>query len=663
MKTHGLINPTCIAYCMLWVAPLAVSLAAWPVPVSAQEEDLLAVSRPNPVYTSVLTGNSAKRLVTSYHNRFYTYAKAGAEEQRNVLLEYGAAAVDGPFVPRFMERLGEPLVEEMFQKHSIRFPYFPHNGAFVKPAKQAGAVFMFADEYGSGEKGVASWDPHYRDAANAGMEEWLRKYGKKPWLSCVLGVDEPLNYAGTVRNAAVVDTINKELKDKYGIKLRLTAQNPRLVQPWTTTDSGVLNKDPHDVALLRIAIWRWLNDQLYESARREHKIVKTYAPHLRYYAYNRNAISIVDFINKFVPNSIDRIDQARLHDVTDGFSADPYPTYNLKSQGQPRALYHVGFASKMIADLAGGKPSKIILQAFKFHDRLPTPANIREWASQAAKAGVIDLEWFGDPRPEDPALYLELLRLSKLWKNLPALDIPKTSDIAVVFSDDSRNAANDDLLNAHYLLHVLLGEKLGAWYTIVGENNVRRGTQSLDGFKLIIAPQLSYLSKSFADRLIKSAEGGTTLVVLDPDALTWDIETGSLLAERKRLLGSILWKKREASHFLPSTEGQKRFAGMDLMLIQPGRWGEIARTPEIPKDGRVLFNYEDGTPGVYSRRLGKGEVIVFSAMPLADCGPGYSIGTAGVGIQKTGWDNFLAVLCKELDIKTGLPIWQFLFPQ
>jgi len=154
---------------------------------------------------------------------------------------------------------------------------------------------------------------------------------------------------------------------------------------------------------------------------------------------------------------------------------------------------------------------------------------------------------------------------------------------------------------------------------------------------------------------------GATLVVFDPDALTYDIETGTLAYQRRELLGTALGKKRECSHFLAAPEGKRRFPETRLLLIEPGKSGEIARTLQVPDDARVLFNYEDGAPGVYSRRLGKGEVIVFSAMPLADTGPAYTIGTSGL-LGDTGWDTFLAALVKEKNIQTDLPIWRFELP-
>ncbi len=649
------------------VLPFAAANAAMP------QDDPLAVKRPNPTYESVLTKQRLHRLVTSYHLNFYegTGRSPGApaepkpaalsERQIQALNDYVRAGMDGPFVPRFIDRFGEAAVNEWSDK-GMKFPYFPPYGSFAAAAKKAGAIFFFPPAYGSGEHGVACWDPRMMDLSDKAIEDWLRVNGKKPWLSCILGFDEPLNYAGTLRSPGAVEFVNQALKKKFPtLKLKLTPQDPELVQPWTTTDPGILNKNPLDVALLRIAVWRWLNDQLYEHARREYRIVKTFAPQVPYFAYNRNAISILDFMTKYSPHTIDLVDQARYYDVTDGYSADPYPTANLKSQGQIRALYHVGFICKLMTDLAGGKPSKLIEQAFLFHDRIPTPDNIREWASQAAKAGVTHLEWYGDPRLEDPPLYQAMVRITRLWKELPALDIPKRADVAVIFSDDSRAATNDCDLNAYYLLHYLLGEKLGIWYRFVGENFVRKGLQSLDGYRLIFAPSLSYVSRAFAEKLVTAVRGGATLVVFDPDALTYDIETGPLASQRKELLGTALGDKRECSHFLPATEGQRRFPETRLLLIEPGKSGEIARTLQIPDDARVLFNYEDGTPGVYSRRLGQGEVIVFSAMPLADTGPAYTIGTSGM-LGYTGWDTFLGTLAKEKNIPTDLPIWRFEIP-
>ena len=617
------------------------------------------VDRPDAVYEAVLTDHNIERKVTSFYQGLYGKPKSytdemWAEEQRHFLMESVAAGIDGPFALDAINRLGEPLMNEFFNKYGMKFPVMAPLRQYSDAAKEEGAVFLFAKVYDSWERGlVACWDTHFIEAAKTGTEQWLKKHGDKPWLSCILGQDEPFNWAGTVRAPGAVDMVNKALREQYGVTIALTAQDTTIARTWEMTDPAILNKTPHEVAFLRIAVWRWLNEQLYKAAKPQYDLIRQYAPGVEYHAYNRNAINIMDFINKDVPNSIDRIDQSAIYDVTDCFSADPYPTRNLTRDGRERALYHVGFVSKLITDLSGGKPSKIIMQGF-LENGLPSVEGLRELTSQAAKAGVTHLEWYGASRFPHPNYYREILRLSRLWNDLPALDIPETSDIHVIFSDDSRNAMNDDLLHAHYMLHVLLGEQLGAWYTFTGENQIRRGLQSLDTAKLIIAPQLSYVSREFADNLINHVENGATLVVFDPDALFHDIETGSLSSLRMRLMGAPLGEPRDASHLIPTEDGRRRFAGIDHLILQPWETGVIARALTIPKGSKVLFNYEDGTPAVYTRSLGKGEVIVFGTMPF---------GNSKLALSQAGWNRFFEVLCIELDIECNLPIWRFLLPE
>jgi hypothetical protein len=635
-------------------------LAAISVTTASAQDDQLAVTRANPEYKNVLTGRKIDRKVLSWYNGYGARAKGytdemWAEELGHIMTESAAAGIDGPFVPNSSRPLGQSRIEELNKSIGMKFPYMIHSSALSQQAKRAGAKFIFGAKYGSGEYGQAAcFDPRYIEITEASVEKFLKENGKSPWLSCVLGMDEPLNYAGTARTPGAVDIVNKALKEKYGVTIALTPiDSSKAYYEWPT-DPSILNKPERDVALLRIAVWRWLNEQLYVNAKHEYDLVRRYAPGLEYHAYNRNAINIADFINNAVRNSLDRVDQSAIYDVTDCYSADPYPTGNLQRDGKDRALYHVGFIAKFITDLAGEKPSKIIMQAFKFTGLFPTLGNLREWTSQAAKAGVTHLEWYGWPRNDNPELYREMLRMSRLWKDMPALDIPKTAGIAVIFSDDSRNAVNDAGMNSYYSLHVILGETLGAWYAFTGENLVRKGHQSLDAAKLIIAPELSYVSSDFARKLTDRVKNGATLVVLDPDALNWDIETGSLAAFRKELLGCPLGTSCEASQLNPTAEGKARFKGIDNLLLTRGERGVVARTLKTPSDAKVLFTFGDGKPAVYSRKVGKGEVIVFGGQPF---------GSTAQALRPLGWEKLLSSLCDELSIKRDLPIWRFLFPE
>lgn len=626
--------------------------AAW------EADDFLAVSRSDSVYSSVFTTQKINRFVGSWYIEFWGGRKNAGAERLNYLTEVAAAGMTGPFAMKFVEQFGEAAVDSMYEKTGITFPFSPHfypeYGSLSVEAKKAGAVFYYPMSYNSFERGkVAAWDPALVGIATAELEKWLKKYGKKPWLAFVFGYDEPFNYNRTIRMPGAVDRVNRELKEKYGVKISLSVQDTTIAVPWELSDPAVLNKPSHDVAMLRIAIWRWLNEQLYIASKPEYDLVKKYAPDVEYHTYNHNAISMAGFMEKSVFDSIDRIDQSVFYSITDGYSADPYPTFNLQRDGKARSLYHVGFTSKFITDLAAGKSTEIIMQGFRFSGLLPTIGDIREWTSQAAKAGVTHLNWFGTQRYDNPGFYREVLRLSRLWKDMPVLDIPKTTEIDVIFSDDSRNAVNDGIMHSFYTLHVLLGEKTGAWFRFTGENHVRKGLQSLEDAKLIIAPELGYVSKQFAETLLDRVKHGSTLVMFDPDALIWDIETGSLSSYRRAIMGCPEGKSRDASHFLPTAAGAARFKGIQYLLIQPAEKGAIARTLKVPKDATVLFTYEDGAPAVYTRPLGKGEVIVFGAMPF---------GNSDLLLRPNGWEDFFAALCDEHAIKRNLPIWDFLIP-
>lgn len=628
-------------------------------PCSAWDaDDFLAVPRADSVYESVLTNRRVKRFVGSWYIEFWGNRTLYARERGNYLKEAASAGMTGPFAMKVVQQYGEAAVDSMFKEFGICFPFSPHfypeYGSLSTAVKKAGATFYHPQGYGSFERGkVAAWDSKLAEIATAEMEQWLTKYGKKPWLAYIFGYDEPFNYNMTVRYPGGVDRVNREIHAKYKLALSLTPQDTTLAVPWELSDPGVLNRPARDVALLRIAVLRWMNEQLYIASKPEYDLARKLAPGIEYHTYNRNAINMADFIENKVSDCIDRIDQSVLYPISDSFSADPYPTFNLERDGRERSVYHVGFISKLITDLAAGKSSKIIMQGFRFSGLLPTNRDIREWTSQAAKAGVTHLDWFGTQRYDNPEFYREVLRLSHVWNNMPALDIPKSEDIAVIYSDDSRNGVNDGMLHQFYMLHALLGEHAGAWFRFVGENHVRKGLQSLDTAKLIFAPELRYASKPFTATLTERVKKGATLVMLDPDAFDWDIETGSLARERREIMGCPEGTPRDASYIVPTPAGAARFKGIDRLILRPAPAGTVARTFKVPGDAKVLFTYEDGYPAVYSRKLGGGEVIVFTAVPFGD---------SKFAIEPHNWDRFFAALCDERSIARNLPIWDFLIP-
>ena len=613
-----------------------------------ETEDPWKAERPRTEYEPALTSQALPHRATHFYLGLSSFLlsdrikelydqKTWEAEEVNLLDELGRAGVNGPFLPGFLNKAGVPALEDLHRRYGMQFSY--HGYVASEQAKKAGASIM--TPLGT----AAFFDPVYIRLKNQMLQDFLGKHGKAPWLFDVRGQDEPFNQIATILQPGMHERVNREIKEAYGVELGVPPGLPNVPyqnQPVHDNSRGLPDQA---TALARIATFRRLNQTFAKVARGEYEIVRRLAPGKLYQAYNRNSVADMDFL-----------DQALLWDSTDYFSADPYPSFCIYVHGRARSRYHVGFTSKLVTDLAAGKPTQMIIQGCEMIQRLSTVENVREWASQAAKAGVTMLDWWGTPRLDHPEVYKEMVRLSKLWKELPALAIPSRSDVAVVYSDDSRAAAGDEAMHAHYTLHVLLGERLGAWFDFVSENHARKGLHSLDGKKLIIAPQLAYVSRPFVEELHRRVVEGATLVVLDPDAFTHDIETGPLEEWRMKLLGMSAGEKREAAELVPAAAGRSRFQCGESLPLRPlpiVAEKRNARSLRPPSGAEILFTYRDGSPAAYSWKAGNGEVIVCGAMPFFD---------SEAALRPSGWEKVLGSLLDELGIARGLPIWKFLFP-
>jgi len=608
----------------------------WWVPRSETEYESLLSNRPDPARSAHFYLGLAGFLLPESIRKLYD-EKTWEAEEANMLTEFGGAGINGPFLPGFLEKGGLGRIEDLHKKHGMKFSF--HGYANAKQAAQEGATILTPGG------GAAFFDPAYIRLKNKMLEDFLGKHGKAPWLADVWGQDEPFNQISTILQPGTHARVDAELKKTYGVGLGVPEGIPKAPYQDQPVHANSRRLPDRPTALSRIAMFRWMNKTYSAVAKGEYAIVRRLAPGKPYQAFNRNAVADMDFL-----------DQAMLWDSTDYFSADPYPSFCMYVYGPARSRYHVGFTSKLVTDLSAGKPTQMIVQGCYMIQRLSTVENVREWASQAAKAGVSKIDWWGTPRLDRPELYREMVRLSKLWKSTPALDLPKKSDIALLFSDDARAGAGDEGLQAHYSLHSIIGERLGAWYDFVSENHVRRGLHSLEGKKILIAPELGYISRPFAEDILRRVKEGAVLVVMDPDAFDYDIETGSLEDIRKEILGMGTGTKREAGELLPTAAGSARFhVGKPLPLrplpvVEETRNG---RSLEPPPDAEVLFTYRDGAPAVYSRKLGKGEVILFGAMPFWD---------SEFAVEPAGWDTLLGALIEERGIARNLPIWKFQFP-
>jgi len=612
-------------------------------------EDPWRVQRSNPEYEKVLSTEPEPLRSAHFYlglNSFLLSDKIKKlydpqtwnTEEENFYEELARAGLNGPsFLPGILKGKGLKRLQDLYNRYSMRFSYY--ESVSSGEAKKAGARILTPPGH------VAFFDPVFIKLKRQKIKDFLGQYGSAPWLFDIRGQDEPFNEISTILQPGMYDQVNQELKKLYGQELRVPPGIPNVPYQNQPIHEDSRKLPDQATILSRLAMFRWINDLFIGVAKQEYELIHQLAPDKLYQAYNRNSVADLDFL-----------DQAKLWDYTDYFSADPYPSFCFFVYGPARSRYHVGFTSKLVTDLAAGKPTQMIIQGCEMFQRLSTVENVREWASQAAKVGVTLLDWWGTPRLDYPDVYKEMVRLSRLWKKLPKISFPAKSDIAILFSDDARAAAGDEGLHSHYTLHVLIGEKLGAWFSFVSENHLRRGLHNLDDKKLILAPQLAYVSRTLANELIKRVEAGATMVVFDPEIFTYDFESGPLLDLREKLIGISLSKKVKSAYLYPTQEARNRFRITSPLPLRPIRLVSEPNNAWVlnpPADALILFTYQDGTPAGYSRRIGKGEVLYFGAMPFQD---------SELSDQPSGWEIFLSALIDEKGIERNLPIWRFQFP-
>ena len=326
-------------------------------------------------------GISGFLLPDSIRNRYDK--NTWAMEEDNFITELGRAGAYGPFLPGFLNQKGEAALDSLYKQYGMKFGF--HGSISSQKADEAGAKMMRP-------RGTAAFfDPVYVKLKNEMLEDWLKKYGRKPWLFDVRGQDEPFNQIATLRMPGTYEMVNAELKKEYGVDMGVPVGIPNTPYQDQQIDANSRLVPDHNTAMSRIATFRWLNKRFYEIARGEYNIVKKYAPNTLYQAYNRNSVADLDFL-----------DQSLIYDVTDYYSADPYPSFCIYVYGTARCRYHIGFTGKMVTDFAVGKPTQMIIQGCEMIQRLSTLENVREWASQAAKSGVTMIDWWGNPRLHYP---------------------------------------------------------------------------------------------------------------------------------------------------------------------------------------------------------------------------------------------------------------------
>lgn len=614
----------------------------------------LAIERPDAQFQSLLSDQPGHYDVSDWSTNVYlkdypasVQKKYTAQTWRShvetLLDHFGEAGMSGPVFPWASERLGWEMLERLNAKYGMTYDLFIDNSALSQAAREHGAKWFYpASE--AHERQVAIIDPTLIAAIEQSNEAYVKSDPRiLKLMHFVIGIDEPSNiifeaFSPTRRPDMKSDLakVDEEIREHFG------HGKYGLFDQYASEDAATPFK--------RIAFLKWWNHHLADAIGQLQAFFRTVTPGKPFVGFDINTT-----------NSMNPGDVTLLSPHTDWISTDPYPTATLAKYGQARALYHTGFSTKLLTDM-GGKPLRAICQCFVYYGGSPTPADIREWASQALKNGATSLAWYtsGPAQVTVPKAFDEMIRVNGVVHRMNKLPLPTRTHTAIFFSQVDRWARDDKPMDAAYSLYALLGERLGSWFRFVSDTQLAQNPAALDSYTLIYVPGLTYVDRTVAERLVDRAKAGATLVIFDPNALTWATDGTHLNDLRQAAGGFALGAPRHDNLLLSSGDADigKLKAGAPLPLTPQANGENIGRIEaytlnHMPPGAKVVATYADGTPAAYRLALGKGSVIWFAAQPF---------GNADLVLKDNNWIPWLGGMAAQVGEKTDLPSWHFLIP-
>ncbi len=612
-----------------------------------------SVTRPHERFAELLSDQPGHYLVGSWAHghSLFSYPKEYVAKvadpwtiQRNYSREIGEAGMFGAALPAVSNtkytRGGWDELSRRREQYGTKYWYAYCSSWHYQLAQKEGCKYFLAK---TGKP--ARIDPVLRRISRGKTADYFAAHGEKalPFICLILGFDEPMGYAKfeafskTLQpgNAAVLDQVDREVKTGFGYG-RYGLYD--YFAPGDDTPDG-----PHQ----RIAFVKWWNHELEKECRQDVEVVRKCARGIPFIPSN--------FCFMYNLNFIDVAQHAAYSEV---LSADPYPTATLAYYGRERALYQTGFSTKYLTDLAAGKRICIMPQGFAYQAGAPTPARVREWASQAVKNGAEILFWYthGPFRYTCPEAYREMLRVNHIVGGMNRLAVPATR--TAIFVSNSTLAANEDRAqHGWYTLYSVLGEKLKTWFHFVSDTSLALGQRKLADYRLVYATQLEYADTATAERLLAFVEQGGLLVLFDPKSLTYNTDGARLDNARKRLIGGTLGPAIPARELWVSAPafGLKSGAALPLRAVNHQRGaGHVAAYKVAPsQDARVFATYVDGQPAAFERSVGKGQVIYFAAQPFGD---------SGLALEPGAWEALFTDLARQVGEPTAVPLWDFMIP-
>ena len=566
-------------------------------------------------------------------------AKAGDDEfyrwQSDLMKAYGEAGMSGPAFPWLPNYLkgGAAAVEALHQTYGMKFPYSMHSSYHDRIARERGAKLVLSRD----ARKVSPVDPVLRRF----MTESVRKFPQdrhfalmKETTDFIMGMDEPFNayteiFSKTLNpaNQDALESVGEKVRSKYGFG------KYGLPDEFGAQDAAL--------PFRRIAFCRWLNQEFLDASIEWRDALREVFPGTPYKMATNNTCG-----------GMAPLDYALFDGEADILAVDPYPTSATYNFGFARGLYHTGFTTRMLRDLAPSVSSLVMPQGFVYCGGRPKPSDLREWASQALKNGAQGFMWYCSGAPANLFdCYLEMIAINKLVGKMDRVKLPGKPRTAILFSTYDQFALRDNVVHAAYTLYSILGEHLKSNFRFISPTLLARGKADLKDYKLLYVPKLAYTDPELTAKLKKFVSEGGTMVVFDPRFLSWNID-GTEAAERAELTGVKSITPREPVKELKSVFGALPLSPNAVLQLPTGMAVESYAVNGA--DGKVIASYADGAPAAVEKQYGKGKVIYFASQPF---------GNSALALKPGAWLKFFDKMAKEVGEETGLAIWDFTIPE
>ncbi|MBR4673395.1 MAG: beta-galactosidase trimerization domain-containing protein [Victivallales bacterium] len=556
------------------------------------------------------------------------------EWQDRLFDAYCEAGMFGPAYPWLQNYIhgGEKAIRERNAKYGFRAPYSMHNSALDRMAREKGATIILPRA-----RNVSSLDPILFDVQMNFIQGTQKSRFYKLYCDTsafIMGIDEPFNgytemFSKTVnhQNVATLEKVDAEIREKYGFG------KYGLPDYFAEQDA--------DHPFRCIAFNRYFNEKFLENSIKWRDAWREVLPGVPMKMATNNTCG-----------GLAMLDYSLFDKHADWLACDPYPTSAKYTNTYPRAIYHTGFNTKLLADLAPTAKTMIMPQCFIYCSGRPVPSDLREWASQALKNGADGFMWYcSQSATEIFECFKEMIALNGLVSKMDRVDVPTATKTAILFSNYDQFGTNDTVQHGAYTIYSILGEHLKSNFRFISTTGLQNGTASLDDYKLIYAPKLAFTDHALTAKLKQFVKNGGKLVVFDPRFLSWNID-GTPVAGRVELSGVKSIAQKKAQKQIKGF-GQTLPLTANINLVLPtGR--EVEAYDFDLATAKVVATYEDGKPAAVENKVGDGTVVCFATQPF---------GNSSLALEPKGWLEFFRQNAEAIGEPCGLPIWDFTIPE